>query len=56
MSPNNFTWDDILKIEGTFADVTPVESPVRAERDMLEMILDVFLANSGLPCGRGATL
>ena len=31
-----------MKIEWLFHDVTPVESPDRAERDILEMILDVF--------------
>ena len=56
MSPNTFIQDQVLKIEWLFADVTPVWSPDRAERGILEMILDVFLANSGRFCGRGAPL
>ena len=42
MSPNTFIQDQVLKIEWLFADVTPVGSPDRAERDILEMILDIF--------------
>ena len=31
-----------MKIEWLIANVTPVRSPARAERDILGMILDVF--------------
>ena len=31
-----------MKIEWLVANVTPVESPDRAERDLLGMLLDVF--------------
>ena len=44
-----------MKIEGLFANVTPVMSPDRTERAILGMILD-FFANSGRICGWGATL
>ena len=37
MSPYN-----LLKTEWLVADVTPVGSTANAERDILEMILDVF--------------
>ena len=42
MSPNNFNQGHALKIEWLVADVAPVVSPDRAERDILEMILDVY--------------
>ena len=52
-----------MKTEWSIANVTPVGSPDReerdidrVERDILGIILDVFLANSGRFCGRGATL
>ena len=44
-----------MKTEWLVADVTPVRSPARAERDMLRMIWE-FFANAGHFCGRGATL
>ena len=43
MSPNIFIYFGyLLKIESLVADVTPVRSPARAERDILGMVLDVF--------------
>ena len=42
MSPNNFAEGHLLKIDWIVADVTPVGSPARAERDILGMLLDVF--------------
>ena len=38
MSPNNFTQAHVMKIEWLVTDVTPVESPDRAERAMLGVI------------------
>ena len=32
-----------MKLEGLFPDVTPVGSPVRAEREILGTILDIYL-------------
>ena len=45
-----------MKIEWLVADVTPVRSPDRAERDILGIIFGRFLANSGHIRGRGATV
>ena len=50
MSPNKFTYGHILNTERLFADVTAVGSTDRAERAILELILAVFLANSGHIC------
>ena len=36
-----------MKIEWLAADVTPVGSPDRLECDILEMVLDIIIANSG---------
>ena len=55
MSPNNFNQGHALKIEWLVADVAPVVSPDRAERNILGMILGMLSANSGRICGRGAT-
>ena len=44
-----------MKIEGVVADVTPVGSPDRAERDILELFWTV-LANLCRICCPGATL
>ena len=42
-----------MKTEWLVADVTPLASPDRAERDILEMILDFFWQIcSGRFCGR----
>ena len=45
-----------MKTEWLVTDVTPVGSPDRADRAILGVTLDVFLANSGHFCGQGATL
>ena len=45
-----------MKIEWLVADVTPGVSPGRAGRATQKMMLDIFLANSGRFCDRGATL
>ena len=42
LSPNNFTWGHLLKIEWLVIDITAVGSPDKAERDILGMIFDVF--------------
>ena len=41
LSPNTLSKEDFLKIERSVADVTSVGFPDRAERAILEMILDV---------------
>ena len=56
MSPNNFTHGHLTKMVWLVADVIVVGSPDRAERAILDVVLAVFLANSGCICGRGATL
>ena len=57
MSPNNFPWGHLMKIEWLVTNVTVVGSPDIAERAILEVILaGHFLAYSGRICGRGATL
>ena len=45
-----------MKIKWLVIDVTAVESPDRAERAILGVILGKFLVNSGRVCGQGATL
>ena len=46
-----------MKTEWLVANVTAVESPERAERAMLELILaGRFLVNSDRICGWGVTL
>ena len=52
----NFTQGHLMKIDWLITDVTAVSPPDRVEHDILRMILDVFSANSGCYCGRGATL
>ena len=42
LSPNNFTWGHVLKIEWLVASLTAVRSLARVEHDILGMILDVF--------------
>ena len=42
MNPNNFTYGHLMKTKWLVANVTAVESPARAKRDILGMILDGF--------------
>ena len=42
MSPNDFNYGQLMKIEWLVTYVTPVGSPDRAERGIFGVILDVF--------------
>ena len=42
LSPNNFTYDHLMKTKGLIADVKSVESPARAEHDTFGVSLDIF--------------
>ena len=46
LSPNNFTWDHLLKTKWLVANETSDGSLDRAEHDILGMALNVFLASS----------
>ena len=39
VSPNNFTWDHLMKIKWLVTNVTAVESPERAEHAILGVIV-----------------
>ena len=56
LSPNIFIYDHLLETNGSVADVTTFVSPDRAKRDIWEIILGVFMANSGQFYGQGAIL
>ena len=56
MRPINFTQGHAMKTEWFVVNVTPVDSPDRAERAILGVILHVFLSNSGHLFGWEATL
>ena len=47
MSSNNFPKGHIMKIKWLDTDVKAVESPERAERAILGVLLGFFLVNSG---------
>ena len=42
LSPDNLTWDHVIKIKWLILNVISVGSPVRAGRDNFGTILDIF--------------